>query len=91
MKKTVLAPMCTNNRDSIPLRRFLNVSLVTTNTKYFSYTYYCYVRCAKLKVWLGGMPWSKAGATHYHARLGLPNNSCTIKGLFVYNDLFPGV
>ena len=37
-----------------------------------SCTYCCYVRCATLIVWVGGMPWPKTGATQYHAQLGLP-------------------
>ncbi len=27
------------------------------------------------------MPWSKTGATNYHAYLGQPNKGCTINGL----------
>ena len=32
---------------------------------------------------VGGLPWSKTGATHYHARLGLPDKGFTIRGLVV--------
>ena len=32
------------------------------------------------------MPWPQTGATHYHAHLGLPNKSRTIKGLVVCNN-----
>ena len=37
------------------------------------------------------MPWPKTGATQYHARLGLSDKGCTIKGLVVCNswDLEP--
>ncbi len=42
-------------------------------------TYCCYVRCATLIVWEGGMPWPKTGATQYHAQLGLPDKGHSIK------------
>ncbi len=52
-------------------------------------TYCCYVRCAPLLVWLGGMPWPKPGATHYHAQFKLPDKGrssnywlSTIVGMF---------
>ena len=37
------------------------------------------------------MPWSKTGATHYHAKLGLAEKGSAIKGLVVCNswDLEP--
>ncbi len=56
-----------------------------------SCTFYCYVRCATLKVGVGGMPWPNTGATHYHAQLGIPKKGHAIKGLVVCNswDLEP--
>ena len=40
---------------------------------------------------MGGIPWPKTGATHYHAQLGLPDKGRAIKGLVVCNswDLEP--
>ena len=37
------------------------------------------------------MPWSKTGATQYHAQLGLPDKGCAIKKLVISNswDLEP--
>ena len=32
-----------------------------------------------------GMPWPKTGATQYHAQLGLPDKSRTIKELVFFN------
>ncbi len=32
---------------------------------------------------VGGMPWLQTGATHCHAKLGLPDQGHAIKGLFV--------
>ena len=38
------------------------------------------------------MPMSKAGATLYHAQLGLPNKGFAIKELVVfYSTLYPGI
>ncbi len=36
------------------------------------------------------MPWSQIGATHYHAKLGLPDKGRAIKGLVVCYDLWDG-
>ena len=33
----------------------------------------------------------KIYATHYHSRLGLPDNGRTIKGLVVFNSFEPGL
>ncbi len=54
-------------------------------------TYCCYVRCATLIVWVGGMSCPKTGAIQYHAQLGLPDKGRAIKGLVVWNswDLGP--
>ncbi len=46
-----------------------------------SCTYCCYVRCAKLIVIVGGMPWTQTGETH--AELVLPDKGHTIIGLVV--------
>ncbi len=46
-----------------------------------SCTYCCFVRCLKLIVCVGGMPWPQTGATLYHTQLGLPDKGCAIKGL----------
>ncbi len=48
-----------------------------------SCTYSCYVRCSPLIVWVGRIPCSQTGATHYHAQLGLQDKVCAIKGLVV--------
>ena len=40
-----------------------------------SCTYCFYVRCVKLKVRVGRMPWPQRGAIHYHALLGLQDKS----------------
>ncbi len=44
-----------------------------------------------LIVCVGGMPWPQAGATQYHAQLGLPDKGRAIKGLVLCNssDLEP--
>ena len=39
----------------------------------------CYVRWAKSIECVGGMPFSKIGATHYHAKLVIPDKGCAIK------------
>ena len=46
-------------------------------------TYCSYVRCATLIVRVGGMPWPKTGAFHYHTQLKLPDKRRAMKGLFV--------
>ena len=46
-----------------------------------SCTYCCYVRCATLIVWVGGMPWPQTDA-----QLGLPDKGRAIKGLVVCNN-----
>ena len=51
-----------------------------------SCTYCCYVRCATLIVWVGGMPWPQTGATQYHTQLGLPDKGCAIKERAVCNN-----
>ncbi len=55
------------------------------------FTYCCYVRCATFIVWVGEIPWSQTGTTHYHAQLRLPDKGRAIKGLVVCNswDLEP--
>ncbi len=35
-----------------------------------------------------GMPWAQAGATHYHARLGLPDKSRAIKWLVICYEVW---
>ena len=48
-----------------------------------SSNYCCNVRCATLIVRVEEMHWPQAGATHYHAQLGLTDNGRAIKGLVV--------
>ncbi len=50
-------------------------------------TYYCYVRCAILIVWLGWMPCPQINASQCHAQLGLPDRGRAMKGLAVCNVL----
>ena len=33
-----------------------------------------------------GMLWPQKGATHYHAKMGLPDKGCAMKGLVVCNN-----
>ena len=53
--------------------------------------YCCYLRCAALIFRIGGMPWSRTGATQYHGQLGLSNKCLATKWSVVYNswDLGP--
>ena len=39
--------------------------------------------CATLLAKVGGMPWPKTGASHYHAQIGLPDKGYAIKVLVV--------
>ena len=52
-----------------------------------SCTYCCYVKCATLLVWVGGMFWRQKGKSQYHAQLKLPDIGCAIKILVVCNGL----
>ena len=36
------------------------------------------------------MPWPQIGATHYHAKLGLPDNGRAIKGLVFCDEVCLG-
>ena len=41
-------------------------------------------RCSTLIIRVGEMPWTKIGATHYHAQLGLLDKGRANKELVVY-------
>ncbi len=67
---------------SLNLKRILGPNRVIARA-IKSFTYYCVVRCAAIIVYVGGMPWSQIGATHYHAQLGLLDKGRLINGLVV--------
>ncbi len=48
-----------------------------------SCTYCCYVRCTTSTVLVRGLLWPQTGATHYHAKLELPDKDRAIKGFVV--------
>ncbi len=68
-----------NKQKSISSKHFLPLPKLDVQ----SCTLSCYVRCATLIVWVGGMPWPTRGVNHYHAHSGLPEKGRTNKGCSV--------
>ncbi len=55
-----------------------------------SCTYCCYVKCTTLIIRVEGMSWPQTDATHYQAKLGLPEKDRAIKWLVVGYVLWLG-
>ena len=52
--------------------------------------WWCFVKCATLIVYEGGMAWPKTGATHHHAQLGLLNKGLVVCTVDLLNGLALG-